>query len=114
MLETIFIVLQILGIVSFAMGLWFNFHQRKAKSPGVERVRQFFHGAAVASGDAEILNAGMVVAAIISLVHADYRIFAAMMGFTVIVGAVIMINKKAVEVKEGIASKFNGQQTEGV
>lgn len=109
MLQTIFIMLQILGIVAFAMGVWFNFHQRQSKSAGVESVRRFFHKAAIASGDIEILNAAMVVAAIISLVHADYRIFAAMMGFAVVVGALMMLNNKVGEVKDQVKSKFTTQ-----
>lgn len=106
MLETIFIILQLIGIVSFAMGVWFNFHTRQSKNAGVEFVRSFFHTAQKTAGETEILNAAVIIAAIISLVHADYRIFAATMGFTVIVGAVITLNKKVGELKDSVKSKF--------
>jgi nitrate reductase alpha subunit len=106
MFETLFIVLQIIGMISFAMGVWYNFHTRSAKNPSVERVRAFFHNAQKTAGESEILNAGIVGAAIISLVHADYRIFAAVMGFTVVVGAVMILNRKLGELKESTSKKF--------
>jgi hypothetical protein len=106
MFETLFIVLQIIGMISFAMGVWYNFHTRSAKNPSVERVRAMFHHAQKTAGESEILNAGIVGAAIISLVHADYRIFAAVMGFTVVVGAVMVLNRKLGELKESASKKF--------
>jgi nitrate reductase alpha subunit len=106
MFETLFIVLQIIGMISFAMGVWYNFHTRSAKNPSVERVRAFFHNAQKTAGESEILNAGIVGAAIISLVHADYRIFAAVMGFTVVVGAVMVLNRKLGELKDTASKKF--------
>jgi len=106
MFEIIFLILQIIGMISFAMGVWYNFHTRQAKNASVERVRHFFHIAQKTAGESEILNAGIVGAAIISLVHADYRIFAAVMGFTVVVGAVMMLNTKVGEWKEHVSNKF--------
>lgn len=106
MLETIFILLQIIGIIAFAMGVWYNFHQRTAKSAGVERVRNFFHNAQKSAGDIEVLNAGIIVAAIIALIHADYRIFAAAMGFSIIVGATINLCRKLSRVRDGLKSRF--------
>lgn len=114
MFETLFIILQIIGMISFAMGVWYNFHTRTAKNPGVERIRAFFHNAQKCAGDSEILNAGIVGAAIISLVHADYRIFAAVMGFTVVVGAVMVLNNKLAELKEKASNKFASFSFKGV
>jgi hypothetical protein len=106
MLATTFVLLQILGIVSFAMGIWFNFHQRQAKSPGVEAVRAFFHEAQKRAGESEVLNAAIVVAAIISVTHYDYRIFAAAMGFSVCVGTVLIVADRLERAKNNIAAKF--------
>lgn len=106
MFVTLFLLLQLIGMISFAMGVWYNFHTRQAKHAGVERVRSFFHNAQKTAGEIEILNAGIVGAAIISLVHADYRIFAAVLGFTVVVGALVMMNKKLGELKGRVSNKF--------
>ena len=106
MLATTFVILQILGIISFAMGIWFNFHQRQAKSPSVERVRAFFHEAQKRSGESEVMNAAIVVAAIISVTQYDYRIFAAMMGCAVVIGTTLIIMDRAEKAKNNIAAKF--------
>jgi hypothetical protein len=106
MLAQIFILLQILGIVAFAMGIWFNFHQRQAKSPGVERVRAFFHETQKLAGESEVMNAAIVVAAIISVTQYDYRIFAAMMGMSVVIGTIMLMHRRANQAVENVKAKF--------
>lgn len=110
MLETIFIVLQVIGIISFIIGLWFNFHLRQSPLPSVEAIRVFFHDAQKQAGESEVLNAALVVAAVISLLQHDYHMFAAAMGFTVVVGALMMLNNKCLEIKDNVTSKFSGAQ----
>lgn len=106
MLAHLFVLLQILGIVAFAMGIWFNFHQRQAKSPAVERVRAFFHEAQKLAGESEVMNAAIVVAAIISVTQYDYRIFAAMMGMSVVVGSILLMHNRANQAMANVKAKF--------
>jgi hypothetical protein len=106
MFAHLFILLQVLGIIAFAMGVWFNFHQRQAKSPAVERVRAFFHEAQKRSGESEVMNAAIVVAAIISVAQTDYRIFAAMMGVSVVIGTFLIIADRAEKAKNNLKAKF--------
>lgn len=94
MFQTILFWLQVLGMLSFVIGLWFNFHQRSARTPMMEKVRVFFHAAEKRSGKCEAMNAALVVAALVSIVQFDYRIFVAALGASVVTGSVLNVTDK--------------------